>query len=677
MPLYATDKISASKNPFIHALSKYRKTRLEIEQFEGENNGTEDNNTKIVDACWRAMGDYQIAIQKAIDAANLNFSNNKDEQNDFRDWLVWNRKIIMSNFFDIANICDQYGEEDKAKLIREQAGKIDTEVVKYLTVNDEGNENILPQVIEIKIIELNLAENHYSSKPNKPSVKKNYEQRFCEFLRTLVRENLLGNWYKNEANKAWIQRHYDTLKKIAYSGLNEFENEWNTFSKEIDLIETSEERNTRLNDMVENSIILHFQWDQLSILDKSALELNRLLESAKAKLIKAKENLPSNTKRLGEFLGTIFGTILWPIIAPTLWVADKISGKDSFVKYNEFLKGNLIAAGKFACDHPFITAGIVLGILGTTLITFFTGGTFAAATSVVAAIAKPLLVSVATSAAGYGVAVYRHQQEIAEIEKKHAREIETLKNNHAVSVTRHNQKCEEDLKANKKIHERESKQANLDDVLEEIEHRAAQEKAEREFRLRQQARAKERNKANEANRALIISKNKARNEQEIANKIQNFMDEMNPGDIRASEVEYRRCLTLVESEIDETKKQQEIIEKKQIEGRKQLYTLGKTQQKLREDIEESKISSPSSASAVHYDFEQDENIELLIELRKSLEELPLIEQANRVVIEEVNRNTLQNGIFQSSSVTFFSLHSDASTMQIFTEKEGKDMLKPH
>lgn len=598
MPLYEITAVAAKDNLFVRALFLYRKKRLEIEQLREMNEG--ENNSEIADACWAAMGEYQKAIQYAIRTANSD-NQNKAEQKDFRDWLCWNRKIIMGVFLELSNTCAAVSEPEKADLINDQLIKYDREIVLLIDAN-EVQSMILPSGFDGKKAELDQAKAILERKPNKLAVSENYPRRFYDFLNTLIQHKLLETWYKEESNYNWLQEHCLLLgtivQNLSLDKQVEFEQEWANFLNANKLLESEEERKIRLDHVVEQSIVLCFQWEKMTALEKVQAELQRFIENVRERLADAKKKVKSVAGKVRDVVGTFFGTLLWPIIAPTLLVVDKLAGTESLGKYNGFLKENLIKAGKFAYDHPFITAGIVIGAVGGIVAAVLTGGSFAIfssmAVSSAAAIGESALISgLVVGGLTIASAAALHHREIVRVEEKHKKEIEELKGRYQGIMIKKEDETKEQLMRNRNIHKGEKNKEDSDEVKEMLE-----------LRAQQQARAKQKEETRMQNQASEIKEKKKEKEKEkgkqiIAN-IQDLLGEMNPEDIQLAEEEYKEVLAKAQEGFTEIAKQRALTEKQLQQEQFELNKLDADQQKIRDELEafsQKKQATTSSSMA--------------------------------------------------------------------------------
>jgi hypothetical protein len=582
MPLYATDAVTAKDNIFIKALFLYRKKRLEIEHLRTMNQEGE-NSPQIADACWTAIGEYQKAIQYAIRVASST-NENKLDQKDFRDWLCLNRKMIMGVFLDLSDICGTVNETEKTDFINEQLIKYDREIV-LLIDESETEITILPSGFDGKKAELDQAKAIIERNPNKLAVLENYARRFYDFLSTLIQHKLLENWYKEESNCNWLQVHClllgSVVQNLGFDKQVEFEEEWGNFLNANKSVENKEQRKVRLNEMVEQSIVLCFQWEKMTVLEKMQEELQGIIKYIRQKLSDAKKNVTSISTRLKDILYTIS----FPVIIPALWVADKISGETSLDRYWGFLREKPNTLKKFVLDHPFIVGGMF--ILATGAIASGILGASVVALGAIATISTEAVIGL-TVTGGLIVlgATYTYSEDIAVAEKEHTNDIEETQNHYRSIMTIKEHENAEKLKNNKKIFKKEKEKEESNEVREVFE-----------LRVKQQARAKQKEETHMINHASKINENKQSKEKEMIDNIQNLFSQMNPDDIKSAENEHQKVLTKMEVVFAEVTKQQASTEKQLQENRFELNNLDMAQEKIHEKLEEfaRKKQTPTSS----------------------------------------------------------------------------------
>ncbi|MCD6056469.1 MAG: hypothetical protein K0R12_1431 [Gammaproteobacteria bacterium] len=129
-----------------------------------------------------------------------------------------------------------------------------------------------------------------------------------------------------------------------------------------------------------------------------------------------------------DLLGTILGTILWPLVAPALLLSDKIVGGSSLTNYNNYLKKNWIALKDFVQKNKLFTLTIIL--LGVLIIALaasplgFGTTSNSAVLTFVSCTGIALVISIATTQHF----TYQLNETALKISQQHSREIQGYEN---------------------------------------------------------------------------------------------------------------------------------------------------------------------------------------------------------------------------------------------------------
>jgi len=147
------------------------------------------------------------------------------------------------------------------------------------------------------------------------------------------------------------------------------------------------------------------------------LQLEKLIKMAKERLQEAIANLKPVKTMVMEFVGTIFGIILWPLVGPTLWMTDKISGSNHLQKYHGFLGDNLKRAYEFSRANPWTSLAMALGLAGSITLVILTAGVGAGAFAIGLGVGHLALTTVGGIGlgGGYAIACYNHRNEIKKL----------------------------------------------------------------------------------------------------------------------------------------------------------------------------------------------------------------------------------------------------------------------
>jgi hypothetical protein len=574
MPLYATKAADAYDNVFIKTLFDYKKKRAQIVQMQTRVTEDEDK-VKIADLCVSAAMDYQRAVLFAYHEACTTKDTN--DQKNFKDWLTCNKAIIIGVFLDLSDACGN--QLQRINTINKQLEGC----IEALTAFSELETKKPSRNFEIKCNELKHVKNILAKRPGKTILISNFAHRFYDVLNTLISEELF-DWYKEEANQLWISSHYELLKNTFQANPDtdesrEFNQEWELFEKNISLNANEDSRKLFLNQQVEHSIALCHAYEKMSALQKASERLKMILDQAskRLKLMINQVKKPGVYNKVVEFLETIAGTLLYPVVATGLLISDAITGKNRLTSYHQFLKKNWVSAYEVVKENPWTSLLVGLSMVGGIALTIATGGAAFAGLGVFAhgLSVSTVTVSLLGGVGGIVLAKAEHAREIAAINQKHADEIRAITIQHGVAVEGTHQNYAKALRKSENIANDEKNQENSEDVKEWI------------ILLRQQQTKKQLRKQQTPATEVQMAANRQHQENKALAKGQQLWDQANPEDLQEASKEISQNITNITQALIDNKKNQNELENVLQGGETELNNFDANQNKLREEISSS------------------------------------------------------------------------------------------